>query len=248
MTNPWLEYVKKVQEENPTLKYPEVLKLAKLSYVKIDNQQEKKEDKPLSMLSSGATKQGGINSQDDTKLQFPERSASLPADNHPAEINSQETKLAANTTNSSPDSLTKTHNPGELKRVYYQNVSPQDANLKKSPEEKIKSHLENYGRTVIPIREKEDLEKSKSQLSFWKVFAILSFILLLIFVFLVYDDRFKSTFYTEVTPNITAYTNSTAQVTANVNNDYNNAFNPNTTVQNIYYNNYTIINNIVNGS
>ena len=50
-----------------------------------DNSQEKKEDKTLSNLSSGDTKQGGINSQDDTKLQF-ERRASLPADNHPDNI------------------------------------------------------------------------------------------------------------------------------------------------------------------
>jgi len=49
---------------------------------KIINSQEKKEDKTLSNLSSGDTKQGGINSQDDTKLQI-ERSASLPADTHP---------------------------------------------------------------------------------------------------------------------------------------------------------------------
>lgn len=48
--------------------------------------QEKKEDKPLSMLSSGVPKQGGIKSQDDIKQQIYERSASLPVENHLADI------------------------------------------------------------------------------------------------------------------------------------------------------------------
>jgi len=53
--------------------------------IKVNNQQENKDDKTLSILSSGDTKQGGIKSQDDTKLQFDERSASLPVENHLAD-------------------------------------------------------------------------------------------------------------------------------------------------------------------
>jgi len=41
----------------------------------------KKDAETLSNLASGGTKQGGSNTQDDTKLQY-ERSASLPVDNH----------------------------------------------------------------------------------------------------------------------------------------------------------------------
>ena len=38
----------------------------------------------LSKVLSGATKQGGIKSQDDTRQHYSERSASLPVDNPPA--------------------------------------------------------------------------------------------------------------------------------------------------------------------
>jgi hypothetical protein len=65
---------------------------------KIYSQQERKEGRTLSSPPSGVTKQGGIKSQDDIKLQI-ERSASLPVDNHPADnSSSQNTKDNDNTT------------------------------------------------------------------------------------------------------------------------------------------------------
>lgn len=51
----------------------------------IYRQQKQKEVKTLSNLTSGDTKHGGVNAQDDTKLQI-ERSASLHVDNHSADI------------------------------------------------------------------------------------------------------------------------------------------------------------------
>ena len=83
ITNEQIENIKAlIRNRNSYLDIKEVLD----NLEDLPSQQEKKEDKPLSMLSSGATKQGGIKSQDDTKLQFPERSASLPADNPLADI------------------------------------------------------------------------------------------------------------------------------------------------------------------
>lgn len=60
------------------------------------NLQEKKDSNSLSKVLSGGTKQGGINSQDDTKLHFPERSASLPVDTPLADKESEEIKFCKN--------------------------------------------------------------------------------------------------------------------------------------------------------
>lgn len=213
MTNKWLEHVKKVKEENPNLKLKEVLKLAKESYIKDNIQQEKKEVKTLSNLTSGDTKQRGVNVQDDTGLQI-ERSGSLPVDTQPpADI--------------------------PIKKL------PTNEEKRKQLNEKI---FEPTGHTLVKKQDYEEAKKAKSQIGFWKIFSVLCLILLAVFVFLVYDDRFKSSSYLEITPNITAYTNSTAEVTTNINNNYDNNFNPNTTIQNTYYNNLTIINKIYIGN
>ena len=48
------------------------------------DKQAKNESNSLSKMLSGATKQGGIKSQDDTRQHFFERSASLPVETQPA--------------------------------------------------------------------------------------------------------------------------------------------------------------------
>jgi hypothetical protein len=66
---------------------------------KIYGSQKQKEVKTLSNLASGDTKQGGINSQDDKKLQNG-RSVSLPADTH--SVNKTEQKVGVSKNNSTP--------------------------------------------------------------------------------------------------------------------------------------------------
>src|SRR3990167_5214738 len=55
----------------------------------------KKDEGTLSVPASGDTKQGGINYQDDTKLQL-ERSASLPADNQPLSYENKRIRVGKN--------------------------------------------------------------------------------------------------------------------------------------------------------
>jgi hypothetical protein len=104
--------------------------------------------------------------------------------------------------------------------------------IKPTPESKIKSHLEKYGRTITTIEEKEKFEKVKSQLPFWQILAVISLIIIIIFACVFGYFISKGKFQTQIGDTHNDFN-------ASIQNDYQNSYSP--TTNNQYQNNFTII-------